>query len=122
LSTQPAPGPRALLTAGQAAAAAAVTALERELGGIIESAGLANSDDEHDPEGATIAFERQHVAALLGQARDQLAAVSRALRKLDDGSYGSCEHCGRPIAAQRLAARPAAASCIRCAAAVGRRG
>lgn len=112
---------RNLLSADQCAALARVTALERELDGIVESSGSGGTDDEHDPEGATIAFERQHVTALLGQARDQLAAIDRALRKVDDGSYGVCENCGQPIAAERLAARPAAVACIACAGA-SRRG
>jgi RNA polymerase-binding transcription factor DksA len=89
--------------------------LERELRGIIESADTAGTDDEHDPEGATIAFERQHVAALLSQAREQLTQIDAAMRKLADGSYGRCERCGQDIAAGRLAARPAATTCMSCA-------
>jgi DnaK suppressor protein len=89
--------------------------LEREFAGIVEAADSANTDDEHDPEGATIAFERQHVAALIGQARDQLAAIDEALRRLDEGGYGQCERCGQPIAPERLAARPTATRCVSCA-------
>jgi RNA polymerase-binding transcription factor DksA len=74
-----------------------------------------NADDEHDPEGATIAFERQQVAALLDQARRRLADVETALERRAAGSYGICETCGRPIAPERLAARPAARTCIACA-------
>lgn len=91
--------------------------LEREFARIVESSGSGGTDDEHDPEGATIAFERQHVAALITAARERLGQVDAALSRLDDGSYGSCERCGQPIGADRLAARPAAASCLRCAAA-----
>jgi RNA polymerase-binding transcription factor DksA len=90
--------------------------LERDFAGLVDSAGQAGTDDEHDPEGATIAFERQHIAALIGQARGQLAEIEAALGRLDDGSYGVCERCGLAIAAERLAARPAAATCVRCAA------
>jgi hypothetical protein len=43
---------------------------------------LAGTDDEHDPEGATIAFERQHLAALVSQARRHLAEIDAALRRL----------------------------------------
>jgi len=89
--------------------------LERELAAIIESSGAAGADDEHDPEGATIAFERQHAAALLGQARQQLAGIDAALRRVAAGSYGRCEKCGQPIGADRLAARPATTTCIGCA-------
>ena len=65
-----------------------------------------NADDEHDPEGATIAFERQQVVALLDQARRRLADVEAALARREAGDYGICETCGRPIAPERLAARP----------------
>jgi DnaK suppressor protein len=95
-----------------------VAGLEREFAGIVASAadGSSGGDDEHDPEGATVAFERQHIAALLGQARSNLAAVDAAIRKLDAGGYGQCDACGEPIGAARLAARPAALTCVRCAA------
>jgi DnaK suppressor protein len=104
------------LEAERAAAARQLAALSREFGGIVEAASQANADDEHDPEGATIAFERQHIAALADQVRERLAQVDAALHRLDDGSYGTCERCGQPIGAERLAARPAAATCVRCAA------
>ena len=94
-----------------------VAELEREFGGIVASVadGSSGGDDEHDPEGATIAFERQHVAALLGQARDQLDSIGAALRRLDEGGYGRCGRCGQPIAPERLAARPTATRCVSCA-------
>ena len=52
-----------------------VAALEREFAGLAEAASAAGTDDEHDPEGATLAFERQHAAALLEAAREQVAAA-----------------------------------------------
>ena len=107
--------PRALLKAERQGTLDRLAALDREHAGIVEAAGSANADDEHDPEGATIAFERQHVAALLTQAREQLSRVDAALRRVDDGSYGRCERCGKPIPPARLAARPTATTCIDCA-------
>jgi len=92
-----------------------LAALERDFSAIVEAAGPASADDEHDPEGATTAFERQHLAALLDQARRQLAQVETAIARLEAGHYGQCERCGQPIAAARLTARPAASTCIRCA-------
>jgi DnaK suppressor protein len=106
---------REMLAAERASTLERLAGLEREFGGIIESASSANADDEHDPEGATIAFERQHIAALVSQAREHLAEIDSALRKLDDGSYGVCEICGRPVGDERLAARPTATRCVRCA-------
>jgi DnaK suppressor protein len=94
-----------------------IEALRREFDGIVESAALVGTDNEHDPEGATIAFERAQLAALLDQAQGHLAELDQALARLEQGSYGICERCGQPIAPARLAARPAARTCIACAAA-----
>jgi DnaK suppressor protein len=99
-----------------------IAVLEREFAGIAEAASAGGTDDEHDPEGATLAFEREHTAALLRQAREQLTAVDAALDRLADGRYGVCERCGQPIGEARLAARPAARTCIRCAAGPGLAG
>jgi RNA polymerase-binding protein DksA len=114
---------RAALSPAQRAAVEEVLAAERaskteqiaDLAGIIEASASSNADDEHDPEGATIAFEREQVSALLRQARERLADLDRALEQLGEGTYGICESCGEPIAPERLAARPAARTCIACA-------
>ena len=97
------------------AALAQVEALTREFDEVVAASRSANADDEHDPEGATIAFERQQVVALLEQARRRLADTEAALARREAGAYGICETCGRPIAPDRLAARPAARTCIACA-------
>ena len=107
-------GAHELLAAERADTLERLSGLERELRGIIESSGP-GTDDEHDPEGATIAFERQHVAALIGQARAHLAEIDAAMRRLAEGGYGTCERCGQPIGAARLAARPVATTCMDCA-------
>ena len=96
---------------------ARITALRREFDGIVESSAGVATDDEHDPEGATIAFERAQLAALLDQADRHLGELDHALERLRQARYGRCERCGQPIAAERLAARPAARTCITCAAA-----
>ena len=74
-----------------------------------------NADDEHDPEGATIAFERSQLDSLVRQAREQLAEIDAAEDRLAQGRYGLCERCGLPIALGRLEARPTARTCIACA-------
>jgi DnaK suppressor protein len=94
---------------------AQIAALTAEFDGVVAASASSNADDEHDPEGATIAFERQQVAALLDQARQRLADVDAALARRDAGGYGVCETCGRAIGAERLAARPATSTCIDCA-------
>jgi DnaK suppressor protein len=111
---------RSRLAAEREQTGAQLAALRRDLDSIIAStASAAGADDEHDPEGSSTAFDRQHVAALLTQAEERLAAIASAQRRLDDGSYGRCERCGRAVGAERLAARPSAATCVACAA--GRR-
>jgi DnaK suppressor protein len=103
------------LLAERAAALTQIEALTREFDSIVAASQVSNADDEHDPEGATIAFERQQVVALLEQARRRLADVDAALARRTAGDYGRCETCGRPIGDERLAARPAARTCIECA-------
>jgi RNA polymerase-binding transcription factor len=92
-----------------------VAALRRRLDGIIESSEYTSNDDEHDPEGVTVAFERAQVAGLLDQARTELQALDAAADRLAAGTYGTCERCGTPIAPERLDALPATTTCIRCA-------
>ncbi len=74
-----------------------------------------NADDEHDPEGATIAFERSQVDTVVRQVRQHLAEIVAAQARLDDGTYGVCEQCGEPIPPGRLEARPTARTCLACA-------
>jgi len=106
---------REVLLAERAGALRRVAALEREFAELAAAASAGGTDDEHDPEGATLAFERQHAAALLERARDQLTAIETALERVREGRYGRCDRCGQPIGDDRLAARPAALTCIRCA-------
>jgi DnaK suppressor protein len=118
LSAQERAAARNRLATEREQTAARLAALQRDLESITAStASAAGADDEHDPEGSSTAFDRQHVASLLDQAKDQLAAIAGADRRIDDGSYGRCERCGREIGAGRLAARPAAVTCVTCAAA-----
>jgi DnaK suppressor protein len=93
-----------------------LAALTGDYAGIVEASKDSNADDEHDPEGSTIAFERSQVGALVEEARHQLAEVEAARARLADGTYGTCQRCGEPIGEGRLEARPTARTCIRCAA------
>ena len=74
-----------------------------------------NADDEHDPEGATIAFERSQLGALVAQNRQHLTEIDEAAERLRAGTYGTCETCGGPVGEARLEARPVARLCIGCA-------
>jgi RNA polymerase-binding transcription factor DksA len=75
----------------------------------------ANTDDEHDPEGSTIAYERAQVAALLAGAQSNLGDLDCALARLSAGDYSVCERCHSQISAERLAALPAGRTCFDCA-------
>ena len=83
--------------------------------GVVDASRDSNADDEHDPEGATIAFERSQVEALVRQAEVHLEEVAAALERVADGSYGICAVCGKPIDPARLEARPVARTCVGCA-------
>jgi DnaK suppressor protein len=69
---------------------------------------------------ATQVFEQQRDLALRDRSRVELQRVDAALRKVDDGTYGTCEGCGGPIALERLEALPWAPLCIDCARRGGR--
>lgn len=107
---------RALLAADRAATTDRIAALSSDLEAIVEAARLVATDDEHDPEGSTIAFERSQTTVFLEDARKHLAELDQALERLAAGGYGICERCGNPIAPERLLARPSTHTCINCAA------
>jgi RNA polymerase-binding transcription factor DksA len=92
---------------------AAIAELDARIEGVVAARAGANVDDEHDPEGATIAFERSQAAALREAAQRRLAEIDAALDRVARGTYGVCAVCGEPIAPARLAARPFATRCIR---------
>lgn len=100
-------------------ASARAAALTEELAAVVTAARDANLDDEHDVEGPTVAFERQRVASLLGEARATLASLEAATGRLGQGAYGRCGRCGDAIAAERLEALPGTTRCVACATAPG---
>jgi len=109
-------GPEAALAADRAATTERLASLRSEIDGIVAASADANADDEHDPEGATIAFERARASALLADAEAHLRVLEQAQTRLEAGTYAVCLSCGGPIASDRLAARPGAVTCIGCAA------
>ncbi|MFJ5811296.1 TraR/DksA family transcriptional regulator [Streptomyces sp. NPDC093093] len=105
----------ARLAADRADTLARTAALGRDFDAIVAANALVAVDDEHDPEGASTAFERAHVAALIAQAHEHLAELDQALERIERGEYGQCEHCGQTIPTERLEIRPAATTCVHCA-------
>ncbi|GAT88908.1 MULTISPECIES: TraR/DksA C4-type zinc finger protein [Paenarthrobacter] len=71
-----------------------------------------NVDDEHDPEGSTIAFELSQASALLDQSKEGLQHIDAALARIAAGTYGRCEVCGVDIPEGRLEARPWTPFCV----------
>ncbi|MFD9374134.1 TraR/DksA family transcriptional regulator [Streptomyces sp. NPDC059999] len=105
----------ARLAADRADTLARTAALGRDFDAIVAANALVAVDDEHDPEGASTAFERAHVAALIARAHEHLADLDQALERLERGEYGQCELCGQTIPTERLEIRPAATTCVHCA-------
>ena len=106
---------RAELVAARAEAVAQRDARAADFEEFVDGADLVNTDDEHDPEGATIAFERAQVIALRDDAVRRIGLIDDALARLDAGTYGRCIGCGRTIPPARLAAVPGVETCVDCA-------
>jgi DnaK suppressor protein len=105
-----------IVEAEQERTARQIASLEAAVAAIDEGSELVSTDDEHDPEGATIAYERAQATALLRQARADRKALAATRRQLEDGQQVVCADCGREIDLQRVAALPTASRCVRCAA------
>jgi RNA polymerase-binding protein DksA len=81
----------------------------------VEEVGLVEASNEDDyGDVAAETFEREKGFALESSVQGMLRMVEEALRKLDAGTYGTCERCGGPIDVERLRALPFASLCIRC--------
>jgi DnaK suppressor protein len=96
-------------------ARAEAATLDADLRSLFDASRSSNADDEHDPEGTTIAYERAQLTAVLAATRRRIGELEVALQRLASGSYGVCEVCGQPIPAARLDARPTARTCVGCA-------
>lgn len=121
-SASPDPAVPRALADEQADACSRLKGLSRQLDALLDASAGTTNDDEHDPEGATVAFERAQVQSLLDRARAERDELDRAAERVRAGTYGRCERCGDPIAEQRLEALPAARTCIGCGTADARTG
>ena len=72
-----------------------------------------SSVDQHQADLGTETFEREKDLSILEQVEGELADVEHALKRLDDGTYGTCEVDGEPIPEERLEALPATRFCLR---------
>ncbi|MDI2035672.1 TraR/DksA family transcriptional regulator [Paenarthrobacter nitroguajacolicus] len=89
-----------------------LTALRNDITSVSLARQDSNVDDEHDPEGSTIAFELSQASALLAQSREGLEQIDAALARIAAGNYGRCEVCGVEIPEGRLEARPWTPFCV----------
>lgn len=99
----------------QTDAVATIADLEADLAEIAVSSGN-NSDDEHDPEGSTLGYERARISSLLEQARRTVAELEQSIDRVRLGTYGICESCGIPIPSERLHTIPTTTLCVVCSA------
>ncbi|CAA9590744.1 MAG: hypothetical protein AVDCRST_MAG18-5157 [uncultured Thermomicrobiales bacterium] len=81
--------------------------------------GLSQQDEgggagNHIADDATDVMEQQRNLALIANLQDRMRDVVRSLERLDEGTYGTCERCQKPIAPERLEALPFATLCIAC--------
>ena len=74
------------------------------------------SPDPNTAEGGSLAFELEKELSVAQNAQDLLDKVERAMEHIQDGTYGNCVDCGKPIPVARLDALPYATRCVDCAA------
>ena len=106
----------AIVRDAQERTARQIASLELIVAAIVEGSELTSTDDEHDPEGATIAYERAQATALLRQAREDSDALVITRRQLEERQRPLCTVCRSEIDLERLAALPTTTRCIGCAA------
>ncbi|HET6794505.1 MAG TPA: TraR/DksA C4-type zinc finger protein [Acidimicrobiales bacterium] len=89
--------------------------LGRQLAELGHGSGGGLTYDPNFADSSQVTAERGEAEALAAKLQETLQEVEHALAKLDEGTYGTCESCGKPIAPARLEAKPAARYCIDCA-------
>jgi DnaK suppressor protein len=86
-----------------------------DLGARRDAEGIENPDlNEGFADAGQAAAERASLLTLVRSLRDTLRDVEHALDRMEAGTYGTCDNCGRPIADERLDALPAARLCLDC--------
>jgi RNA polymerase-binding protein DksA len=89
-----------------------IRASEEAVSGLMRDSGGGAGDDQADT--GTKNISREHEMALAAGARERLVQTERALVRLEDGTYGLCESCGKPIGKARMQAFPRATLCVEC--------
>ena len=105
----------ALLEERERVAAALENLHDENPGSILDETGEETAFDNHLADTATVTHDREVDYTLEDYSQQTLDEIDAALRRIDDGTYGTCTNCGRQIAEERLEARPWASLCIDCA-------
>ena len=106
---------RRLLLEERERIAGAIDNLHREAPGSLEDqSGEETQYDNHLGDTATVTYDREMDYTLEENSEAVLGAIDRALQRIEDGTYGTCRRCGRPISEERLEALPHAELCIEC--------
>ena len=94
----------------------AIEYLHRETPGSLEdeTEEIVGNSDNHLGDTATATLDREIDYSLEENSEQVLRAIDAALRRIDEGAYGTCETCGQPISEERLEAIPYATQCIDC--------
>jgi RNA polymerase-binding protein DksA len=101
-----------LLLAERQRVTAALDNLRNENPGTVEDETGDETQDQHIADAATAMHDRELDYGLADNERDLLAAIDAALARIEQGAYGTCTNCGRPISTDRLEALPWASLCI----------
>ena len=101
---------------------AQMTTIEEDTFAVTQSdmSGDVGLDDESADAG-TATFEREKDLSIENNVRDLLQKIDRAIKRVEDGTYGMCERCGKPIEKARIKALPYVDLCIKDAQAQARR-
>ncbi|OFW68389.1 MAG: hypothetical protein A2Y74_00310 [Actinobacteria bacterium RBG_13_63_9] len=91
-----------------------IAELDEGLSKSLEDSSGESPYDQHMAETAAATLDREIDLTLKDNAQAALAQIDRALHKLEDGSYGRCDKCGKPIGGGRLAIAPFATLCVEC--------
>ena len=96
--------------------------IQTELASLDEEVAILGKDQQteggstgnHMADGATDIAEQDRDMALIGTLQERMREVEHALERLDQGTYGVCERCDKPIPAERLEVRPFSTLCVDC--------
>ena len=96
--------------------------LETQLATIVEESFAATQSDisgdvgldDESADAGTATFEREKDLSIENNVRDLLRKIEGALKRMDAGTYGLCERCGKPIEPERLEVKPDATMCVTC--------